>query len=35
MRICWTHAAAEDLEHIKEYLTDHHPQFARSTIIEL
>lgn len=35
MRIRWTHAPAEDLEHIKEYLTDHHPQFARSTIIEL
>ena len=35
MRIRWTHTAAEDLEHIKEYLTNHHPQFARSTIIEL
>ena len=35
MRIRWTSAAAEDLEHIKDYLTDHHPQFAQSTIIEL
>ena len=35
MRIRWTRAAAEDLEHIKEYLTEHHTQFARSTVIEL
>jgi toxin ParE1/3/4 len=35
MRIRWTYAAAEDLEHIKDYLTEHHPQFAQSTVIEL
>jgi addiction module RelE/StbE family toxin len=35
MRIRWTRAAAEDLEHIKDYLTEHHPQFAHSTVIEL
>jgi plasmid stabilization system protein ParE len=35
MRIRWTRAAAEDLEHIKDYLTEHHPQFAQSTVIEL
>lgn len=35
MRIRWTHAAAEDLQHIKDYLTEHYPQFARSTVLEL
>lgn len=35
MRLRWTPAAAEDLEHIKDYLAEHHPQFAQSTIIEL
>jgi addiction module RelE/StbE family toxin len=35
MRIRWTYAAAEDLEHIKGYLTEHHPQFAQSTLLEL
>ena len=35
MRIRWTRAAAEDLEHIKGYLTENHPQFAQSTVIEL
>jgi toxin ParE1/3/4 len=35
MRIRWTPAAAEDLEHIKEYLSEHLPQFAQSTILEL
>jgi toxin ParE1/3/4 len=35
MRIRWTRAAAEDLEHIKDYLTEHHPQFVQSTVIEL
>ncbi len=35
MRIRWTLAAAEDLEHIKEYLTEHYPQFAQSTILEI
>jgi toxin ParE1/3/4 len=35
MRIRWTPAAAADLEHIKEYLTEHHPSWAQSTIVEL
>ena len=35
MRLSWTPTAAEDLEHIKDYITEHHPQFAQSTIIEL
>lgn len=35
MRIRWTPAAAEDLEHIKDYLTEHLPQFALSTVLEL
>ena len=35
MRIRWTPAAAEDLQHIKDYLTEHHPEFARSTVLEL
>src|SRR5713226_9706803 len=35
MRIRWTRAAAEDLEHIKNYLTEHHPRLAQSTVIEL
>ena len=35
MRLRWTPAAAEDLEHIQEYLAEHHPQFAQSIIIEL
>ena len=35
MRLRWTPTAAEDLEHIKDYITEHHPQFAQSTIIEL
>jgi len=35
MRIRWTHAAAQDLEHIKDYLTEHYPQFAQSTVLEI
>jgi plasmid stabilization system protein ParE len=35
MRIRWTPAAAADLEHIKNYLTEHNPQFAQSTVLEL
>jgi toxin ParE1/3/4 len=35
MQILWTRAAAEDLEHIKDYLTEYYPQFAQSTVIEL
>ena len=33
MRIRWTPTAADDLEHIKDYLTEHHPHLVRSTII--
>jgi toxin ParE1/3/4 len=35
IHIRWTRAAAEDLEHIKDYLTEHHPEFAQSTVTEL
>lgn len=35
MRLRWTPAAAEDLEHIKDYLAEHLPQFAQSTVFEL
>jgi addiction module RelE/StbE family toxin len=35
MRIRWTRAAAEDLEKIKDYLTEHYPQFAQSTVVDL
>ena len=35
MRIRWTLAAASDLEHVKDYLTEHNPQFAESTVLEL
>ena len=35
MRIRWTKASAEDLEHIKNYLTENHPHFAHSTVREL
>jgi toxin ParE1/3/4 len=35
MRIRWTVAAANDLEHIWEYLRLHHPQFASSTIRQI
>ena len=35
MRLRWTHAAAEDLEDIKDYLTEHYPSLAESTILEL
>ena len=35
MRIRWTLAAASDLEPIKDYLTENHPQFAQSTVLEL
>lgn len=34
-RLRWTPAAAEDLEHIKEYLSERYPQFAQSTMVEL
>jgi toxin ParE1/3/4 len=35
MRIRWTLAAASDLEHIKDYLAEHNPQFAQPTVLEL
>ncbi len=35
MRIRWTLAAAADLEHIKDYLTEHSPRLAQSTVLEL
>jgi toxin ParE1/3/4 len=35
MRIRWTPTAADDLEHIKDYLTEHYPHLARSTVFEL
>jgi len=35
MRIRWTPAAADDLEHIKDYLIEHYPHLARSTVLEL
>ncbi len=34
MRIRWTLAAAADLEHIKDYLTEHSPRLAQSTVLE-
>ena len=33
MRIRWTPAAAGDLEEIHNYLTKHHPDWARPTLI--
>jgi addiction module RelE/StbE family toxin len=35
MRIRWTLAAAADLEHIKDYLTEHYPHLTQSTVLEL
>ena len=35
MRIRWTPTAAADLEHIKAYLSEHNPQFAQSTVLDL
>jgi toxin ParE1/3/4 len=35
VRIRWTLAAAADLEHIKDYLTEHYPHLAQSTVLEL
>jgi toxin ParE1/3/4 len=32
MRIRWTPAAAEDLQHINDYLADHHPHYRQATI---
>ena len=35
MRIRWTPAAADDLEHIAKYLQENCPTLARSTVLEL
>jgi addiction module RelE/StbE family toxin len=35
MRLRWTPAAADDLEVIGDYLTQHLPSFAQSTIFEI
>jgi plasmid stabilization system protein ParE len=35
MRIRWTLAAAADLEHIKDYLTEHYPHLTQPTVLEL
>jgi toxin ParE1/3/4 len=35
MRIRWTPSAADDLERIYNYLAEHEPQWARSTVIEI
>jgi addiction module RelE/StbE family toxin len=35
MRIRWTPAAAADLEHIGNYLKDHHPRYRHPTIRKL
>ncbi len=32
MRLRWTIPAADDLENIKNYLQQHYPQFAESTV---
>jgi toxin ParE1/3/4 len=32
MRVRWTVPAAEDLEHIKNYLVEHYPHFAEPTV---
>jgi len=35
MRIRWTPAAAADLQHINDYLKEHHPQYRRPTMRKL
>lgn len=35
MQIRWTRAAAADLEHISDYLSEHNPGFQARTIREL
>lgn len=35
MRIRWTPAAAADLEHINNYLKDHHPRYRQPTMRKL
>jgi toxin ParE1/3/4 len=35
MRIRWTPAAADDLQHIFDYLTEQMPHLSRSTVVEI
>ena len=35
MRIRWTPAAAADLQHISDYLKDHHPRYRDPTMRKL
>ena len=35
MRIRWTSAAAADLQHISDYLKDHHPNYRQPTMRKL
>jgi toxin ParE1/3/4 len=35
MRIRWTPAAAADLQHISDYLRDHHPHYRQPTMRKL
>jgi len=35
MRIRWTPPAAADLQHISDYLKEHHPQYRRTTLQKL
>ena len=35
MRIRWTPAAAADLQHIGDYLKDHHPHYRQPTVRRL
>ena len=35
MRIRWTPAAAADLQHISDYLKEHHPQYREPTLRKL
>jgi toxin ParE1/3/4 len=32
MRIRWTLAAAADLQHLSDYLLDHHPHYQKPTV---
>jgi toxin ParE1/3/4 len=35
MRIRWTPAAAADLQHINDYLSEHHPRYRQPTMRKL
>ena len=35
MRVRWTHVAADDLQHIFDYLTQHEPHLAQSTVTSI